>query len=175
MQSMEIINVPEQELKSITEFLMEKRLIFHPLISPDGIPDFTGYLGRSYTLIIDRNILTNLISLCTSGSLSDHHMLRIISSIMFWCISNNIQVNSGLALIEYANFKDSNEQSSKENNIFKRIFDVYSPQLWLDVACGRSNRVPIIQPLKNEKSYTFNINSDHCHMHFMIEPQKGLS
>ena len=54
---MNIFTVKESELKEITLFLIEKKIILHPRISPKGSPDFTGYENRKIEIILDRNLL----------------------------------------------------------------------------------------------------------------------
>ncbi len=166
IQEMKIIYVKEAQLKSITEFLIEKKLIFHPVVSPCGCPDFTNYLDRKYLLIFDRNILTKLIELCTNGTLKDRYLLKVIASLMFWTIFNNVNITAGLALSEYASYKNSDIEASRENNIFLESFDFYSPELWLSLATGEIQTIPKINFTKETKDYIFNIEGEHFKMHY---------
>lgn len=156
--------VDETEIKYITEFILEKKFIFHPKISPNGIMDFTDYYGRDYVLILDRNILTKLIDYFKKGFMKDDYIRRVLGSILFWSHFNNIPLNSGLALNEYANFKQDNSFASEENNIFLKGINYYNPQIWLDVAMGRLFE---ISPLPNAqmKKYNFNVENEHLLMH----------
>lgn len=52
---MKIMRVHERDIKSITEFILDKKFIFHPMISPDGIMDFTLYDNKENVLLLDRN------------------------------------------------------------------------------------------------------------------------
>lgn len=163
---MKIIEVKESEIKSTTIFLLHQQIIFHPYISPNGKPDFTNYLGRQYVLILDRNILTKLIELCSSGCLKDTYIMRLIGSLMFWALANNIRVTAGLALNEYANNKNNNIDATREIYIFKKIFDFYDPKLWLELAIKNRKEIPKIEFNSKLENYNFNIKSDHYKMHY---------
>lgn len=162
----EIIKATENEVKSSTIFLLNQQIIFHPYISPNGKLDFTNYLGRQYVLILDRNILTKLIELCNKGCLKDTHILQVIGSLMFWALSNNISVTAGLALNEYANNKNNNIDASRENYLFKKIFDFYDPKLWLELAIKNRKKIPKIEFNNKSENYNFNKKSDHYKMHY---------
>lgn len=164
---MKIIKVREEDVKEITEFINDNKLIFHPVISPNGFPDFTNFFGRDFILILDRNILTTLLQLCTSGTLNDKYLLRVVSSLMFWAELNNVRVTAGLALNEYANYKNSNIDASRENNIFLKIFNEYSPLHWLEIATGRCDSIPIINCSSKQHQFEFNIESEHYKMHYV--------
>lgn len=162
---MEYICISKEKIKNITEFLIDKQIIFHPHISPNGCPDFSNYLGRNYILILDRNLLTKLLELVRKGTLNDNYLLKVISSLMFWANLNGFTITSGLALNEYANFKQSDVDASRENNIFKKIFKQYPTKLWLSLATGEINTIPKVK-LNKTKDYMFNIESDHYLMHY---------
>lgn len=161
-----ILEVKESEIKSSTILLLQQQIIFHPYISPNGKPDFTNHLGRQYVLIIDRNILTKLIELCRNGCLKDTHIMKLIGSLMFWVLFNNVSVTAGLALNEYANNKNNNIDAIRENYIFKKIFDFYDPKLWLELAIKNRKKIPKIEFNSKLENYKFNIKSDHYKMHY---------
>ncbi|WP_103107535.1 hypothetical protein [Brevibacillus reuszeri] len=163
---MKIIRISEQHVKEVTMFLLQNQLIFHPRISPKGIPDFTNYYGRDYILILDRNILTKLIDLCLQGTLNDRYLLKVIGSIMFWAEFNGVRITAGIALNEYAYNLNDDLKASKENNIFLEIFNFYSPLQWLDLALGIRGTIPQIKLSKDLESYKFNVESDHYKMHY---------
>lgn len=161
---MEIIHIREEQLKSLTLFLIEKKIIFHPTISPSGCPDFTGRYERENILILDRNILTKLIEFCKTGELRDPYIRKLIAALIFWAEANQIIITGGLALNEYATAIGSNECASIENNIFLRMFEQYSPQLWLDVFEGKISNIPPIN-LTNKQDFIFSVENDHYLMH----------
>ncbi|WP_145407862.1 hypothetical protein [Paenibacillus xylanexedens] len=162
---MNILNIPEQHIKEVTEFLVENQLILHPQISPKGIPDFSNYYGRDFIMILDRNIVTKLIELCTKGTLNDDFLLKVIGSIMFWVELNGVRITAGIALNEYAHNLNSNLNASKENDVFLSILDFYSPMQWLNLALGNERGIPPIR-VSDIKSYIFNIENDHYKMHY---------
>ena len=161
---MKVLFIQKDQLKAVTLFLIEKEIIFHPTISPNGFPDFTGKYGRRNLLIIDRNIMTKIIEFCRSGKLNDAYIRKIISALIFWAEFNDVEITSGLALNEYAIVKGTNEDASLENNIFLRMFHQYSPQVWLDVFEGSVNNIAPIE-IDSLKNYNFAVENDHYLMH----------
>lgn len=81
---MEFIEIKEEELKEITMFLVDAKIILHPSIWPKGCPDFSNQRGRKNVLILDRNIVTPLIRLLTNGELKDEYLLKVVGSLMLW-------------------------------------------------------------------------------------------
>lgn len=163
---MQFIEIKEEEWKEITMFLVNAKIIFHPSISPKGAPDFSNERGRKNVLILDRNIVTPLISLLKNGVLKDEHLLKVIASLMFWSQINNLSVTSGLALSEYAHHKMGNEEASLENDLFLKSFNYYSPNVWLEMAVGRLKTIEALQ-VDVRKSYTFKKEYDHYKMHYL--------
>jgi hypothetical protein len=161
---MKIIHVHERDIKSITEFILDKKFIFHPRISPDGTMDFTSYDNKEYVLLLDRNLLTKMIEFFKKGVLGDSYIRRVIGSIIFWARLNNISLNSGLALNEYANHKRDNRSASEENNIFLKAMNSYSPEVWLDVATNRRESIPPLLDFPIDE-YNFNVVNEHQMMH----------
>lgn len=56
--------------------------------------------------------------------------------------------------------------ASKENNIFKEIFNFYTPLDWLDLALDNKQTIPKIELSKKLESYNFNVENDHFKMHY---------
>lgn len=163
---MEVVQIKESELKDIASFLNEKKIILHPKISPYGIPNLNGYMGKKLVIILDRNLLVKIIRLVDTGELKDKNDLKIISCLLLWSEFYNIALNSALALVEYSNFHEGNTESSIENNLFLEIFNQYTPKDWLDLATGKRTSIPKIK-LKEEKSFSFYIEDDHFKMHYL--------
>jgi len=161
---MEVIRIHEKQLKAVTLFLVEKEIIFHPTISPNGYPDFTGRYGRRNILIIDRNIMTKIVEFCRTGIMKGSYIRKLVSALLFWAEFNNIQINGGIALNEYAIEKGNNVAASLENNIFLKMFDQYSPQIWLDVFEGKTDFIEVIK-MDNNHDYTFAVENEHYLMH----------
>jgi hypothetical protein len=164
---MKIIHVNIRDIKSITEFILDKKFIFHPRISPVGIMDFTSYKNKEYALLLDRNLLTKMIEFFKKGVLRDSYIRKVIGSIIFWAHLNNISLNSGLALNEYANHKRDNHSASEENNLFLKAMNFYSPEVWLDVATNRRESIPPLLDFPIDE-YKFNVVNEHQMIH-MIE------
>ncbi|TDN97134.1 hypothetical protein [Sunxiuqinia elliptica] len=162
----EVIEVKEHELELITIFLLKNRIILHPTISPDGIPDFSGFNDRKFNIILDRNILTKMIEFVTRGELKDSHFRKIVSSLIFWADFNHIGVVSSFALMEYSHFKQNSQDANKENKIFLEIFNNYHPRTWLNVALGNEQKIPKLESV-SEQDADFFIESDHFKMHYL--------
>lgn len=163
---MDFIELKESELKQITLFLIEKKVIFHPVISPNGTPDFTSYKGKKFILILDRNLLVRILRLINKGELKDKFSQILIGSLLFWSEINRIAITSGLALTEYSHFHQGNEESSLENNTFVNIFRNYSPKDWLDLALDRRQKIQPIE-LNEKEEFSFLVESDHFKMHYL--------
>lgn len=163
---MDFLQIKESELKQITLFLIDTKIIFHPVISPSGFPDFSNHKGRKSVLILDRNILTLMIRLLTSGHLKDEYSLKVIGSLMIWAQFNNFIVTSGLALSEYAHYKGGSDEANLEKDLFLKAFNHYHPSVWLEIALGR---LKIIEPLSVDASEKFEYHkeSDHYKMHYL--------
>ncbi len=163
---MDFLKVKESELKQITLFLIDTKIIFHPTISPSGFPDFSNHRGRKNVLILDRNILTPMIRLLTSGHLKDEYSLKVIGSLMLWAQFNSLSVTSGLALSEYAHHKDGDDEANLEKDLFLTAFNHYHPSIWLEIALGRLKTIEPLQSLPSDK-FPYSKESDHYKMHYL--------
>jgi hypothetical protein len=163
---MDFLQIKESELKQITLFLIDMKIIFHPVISPIGFPDFSNHKGRKNVLIIDRNVLIPMIRLLTSGYLKDEHSLKVIGSLMLWAQFNNFSMTSGLALSEYGHHKGGSDEANFEKDLFLKAFNHYHPKLWLEIALGRSKT---IEPLSihSSKQFDYHKEFDHYKMHYL--------
>ena len=165
-ENMNLIEIKESELKSISLFLIDKKIILHPIISPNGTPDFSKYEGRKFIVILDRNILVRILRLVNNGELKDAHSLKIVSCLLAWSEFNNIALNSGLALTEYSHHQSGNIESSSENNIFLRIYEQYSPRDWFDLATGKTKTIEKIK-LEEQRNFEFFVEVYHFKMHYL--------
>lgn len=108
--------------------------------------------------------MTKIVEFCRTGKLSDAYIRKLIGALLFWAEFNDVEITSGLALNEYATVKGKNADASLENNIFLKMFDQYSPQIWLDVFEGKTvNILPI--RIDNAKNYKFAVENEHYLMH----------
>jgi hypothetical protein len=163
---MKLIELKESELRSITLFLIDKKIIFHPKISPNGIPDFTGYHGKKFCLILDRNLVIKILRLVSQGELKDNFDLKLTSSLLLWAEFNNIAITSGIAQMEYSHHHGNDIEASKENNVFLEIFNQYNPKHWLDLALGRRLKISPVK-LEGNIDYKFFMENDHYKMHYL--------
>lgn len=157
--------IDEQELKLITQILIKEKVIFHPRISPNGIPNFQEYSSREYVLIIDRNICSSLIQLCIKGELPNPHVTRLIGCLMFWSIFNNISVTSGVALTEYLSSTNNKIAAGNELKVFREIFNYYHPNVWLNLGLGREKAIAPIN-LKINDVHELDWDLDHFYFHY---------
>ena len=164
---MQIFEVKQSELKRITLFLIEKKIVLHPKISPDGTPDFTGYENKKIEIILDRNLFVYLLSLLENGKLNDNYKRKLISSLMFWIEFNNFSLTSGIALAEYADFKNGNKDANQEHNIFNKLFVNYTPKDWLDLAVGRQETIKKVNHKVETETNFHVINNSHFKMHYL--------
>jgi len=158
--------IKASEIKEITLFLLHKKIILHPYISPNGIPDFTQYKDKNFILILDRNILKYLINIVSNGTIKDYHKLKLIASIMAWTEFNGISLTAGIALLEYSYFSKSDLDANKENNIFLEIINNYNIREWINIAIGKSKKIPILKSKKYTKNIFYREN-DHFRMHYL--------
>lgn len=163
---MEILEIDEKEIKEITLFLIKSEIIFHPKISPLGVPDFTNYLGKSFALILDRNIFTHFIKFLKTGELKDKLSLKVVSSIMAWTQFNSINLVSYIALSEYAHHKSTNSDATSEFRLFKNIFDEFHPRIWFDIALGLKQNISVSAKLDQVHENYIN-EFDHFKLHYL--------
>lgn len=161
---MEYLHITTDELKEITIFLNKNKIVHHPFISPSGEMNFRDYQGRNFTVLIDRNILTQLIKLVSTGELKDDFSRKAISSLMLWAHFNNISINSGIALSEHAYNKQGNDEAGYENNLFKKAFNHYEAKVWLDLSVGKIKSISRLN-LEEFDDYDFHKEYDHYKMH----------
>ncbi len=163
---MKVVEIKKSELKEITLFLIDQKVIFHPKIAPYGVPDFSVYNDKRYVVFLDRNILVRIIRLLVTGELKDAYSLKLISCLLLWSEFNKISLNSSLALMEYSFHHGGNNESSEENNIFLQMYKQYSPKQWLDLALGKVETIPKIS-VDIFSEYNFNFESEHFKMHYL--------
>lgn len=163
---MKIPVIKSSELKEITSFLIDRKIIFHPLISPKGTPDFSYYKNKNYILILDRNLLIPLLRLANSGTLKDRFSLKLISSLFAWAEINGITTTAGMALMEYSYFKKGNKESNIEKNLFLEIFKKTNLSEWISLATGK---ITSISPVNSNNVFEndFSIKNNHFKMHYL--------
>ena len=159
-QRKNILLVNEEQVKKVTQILIEKKVLYHPNISPTGIPNFKNYRGREFVVILDRNILVDLLRLVETGTLKDRNKLKIVASLLFWSDFNNVALTSGFALMEHSHFKGDNSESNHQHNLFQSIHGNYNPKTWLELALGQKTSIPQIE-IKSSEEAEYLINNEH--------------
>ena len=165
-ESMMTIN--EKELSIVFSKLEQSNMILHPELSPKGKPDFKKILAsdKKYIIILDRNILTDLISLVTNGSLSNKKTQVLMGTLISVLPILDARLNSGIALMEFSQHKTNSIAACRENDLFHKIFSNYAPQTWINLATEKIDRIPIIESNKKEY-FDFKVEDDHYKMHYL--------
>ncbi|WP_405415155.1 hypothetical protein [Maribacter sp. Asnod1-A12] len=163
---MKVPIIKSSELKEITSFLIEKKIIFHPTISPNGTPDFSSYNDKRYILILDRNLLVRILRLANTGTLKEKFSLKLINSLLAWAEFNGITATAGMALMEYSYHNQGDKESNIENNVFLEIFKKTNLYDWINLAMGKKNTIPSINS-NNDNKNDFFVKSDHFKMHYL--------
>lgn len=158
--------ISEDELKTIEDFLFKSEIIFHPVISPKGTPTLGQYFGREKVLILDRNILVLILDLVQKGTLKDKYRLKQISSLLVWCIFNDVLPTAGLALMEHSHVLGISEESVQQHNIFRNIYSKYSIKDWFELAIGKKCEIPIKTEILKENP-EYKIYNEHQTLNYI--------
>jgi hypothetical protein len=165
---MKFVNIKSSDVKKITFFLIKYKIILHPKISPNGDINFSDYKGKSFNLILDRQILVYILDLVSNGTLKDNFKLKVASSVLAWSDINRISLNSGFALSEYTFFKGDENDSNSELNLFKKIFDFYHPNDFINLATEKITLIPKLKiDYKNKRKDFQNLKGGHFKMHYL--------
>lgn len=160
-----------EECNFIWETIRDLQLIFHPRYSCEGKIDYKVLSDVKYNkkifIMLDRNLLSSLLKLSRDGYLKDENEMRIIALLMTWMIMNNFPASAGLALKEYATKINDVTKPKLELREFNNIFDYYPSMIWLRLAEGVIDKIPVcslpIEPFITEIEY--NEEDDHLLMH----------
>lgn len=162
-----ILILEGSELNFIWESIQKRQLIFHPYIAPEGRFDFDKFflIRKKKILIVDRNILSSLLKLCGEGKLQNLEEMKSIGLMMIWAFINDFSITAGEALQEYATRIASQDKANEELNAFFKVFDYYSPQIWLEVAYGKRTEIPILSdPQEINVKTDFTNGSNHYYI-----------
>jgi hypothetical protein len=112
--------------------------------------DLTEYLvaaklgGVEFRALFDRNILSPLAALAAgkplAGSEESMNTARIACAAVAFCIMAEILVEPSMALYEYASTQGNS--AAKAELISFRVADNIDPTMFVDIAMGRSDRIP---------------------------------
>lgn len=160
-----------EEYNFIWETICNLQLIFHPIYSREGEIDYKVISSlknsKRVFVILDRNLLSGLLKLSRDGYLQDEKEMRIIAILMTWMIMNNYPASAGLALKEYATKINDVTEPKLELREFNNIFDYYPSMIWLCLAEGTIDKIPVcplpIEPFLTEIQY--DEEDEHLLMH----------
>lgn len=160
-----------EECNLIWKTICDLQLIFHPRYSREGEIDYKALLnlknGKKIIVMLDRNLLSSLLKLSRDGCLKDEKEMRMIALLMTWTSMNNFPVSAGLALKEYATKINDVTKPKLELREFNNIFNYYPSMMWLRLAEGFIDKIPVcslpIEPFVTEVGY--NEEDDHLLMH----------
>jgi hypothetical protein len=170
-ENMSFLIMEGEEYNLIWEVICNLQLIFHPRYSREGEIDYNGITSlknsKKICVMLDRNLLSSLLRLSRDGYLKDEKEMRIIACLMTWLIMNKFPASAGLAIKEYANGIGDFIKPKLELREFNNIFDYYPSMIWLRLAEGAIDKIPVcplpIEPFITEIQY--NEEDDHLLMH----------
>lgn len=169
---MEFLVMDDEEYSFIWETICQMQLVFHPKYSQDGIVGYKDILelkrSKKIVVLLDRNLLSSLLKLARDGLLKADKEMQIIGLLMTWIIMNDLSASAGLALMEYGTKINDGIEPKRELKEFNNVFDFYPSMMWLRLAEGELNEIPVcslpIGPLMTKINY--NEEDDHLLMHF---------
>jgi hypothetical protein len=168
---MSLLVMDGEECNFIWKKICDLQLIFHPRYSREGEINYKNlsHLKNSKKIIVmlDRNLLSSLLKLSRNGYLREENEMRIIALLMTWMIMNNFPASAGLALKEYATKINGVVEPKLELQEFNNIFDYYPSMMWLHLAEGAIDKIPVcslpVEPFITQIEY--NEEDDHLLMH----------
>jgi len=160
-----------EELNYIWKSICNVQMVFHPKYSINGNIDFKRLLeiksNKKVCVLLDRNLLSSLLTLSRDGSLKNEKEMRLIALLMAWALMNDFPISAGLAIKEKATSSKDLLNAKIELQEFNNVFSYYPSMLWLRLAEGEINSIPPC-PL-NKKPYEANLDyteqDDHLLMH----------
>lgn len=144
---MDFLQISIQELNDLWNVIDNNRVLFHPIIAPDGQIDRVSLRAlhckqNDCIIIVDNNILIDLIRISREGCLKDQGRTKFMASLMLWVEINRLSVSSGQALQEKAAFLDT-AVLSNEFSSFQHLWSDYTPGQWQSLYRGEIDSLPI--------------------------------
>lgn len=166
----DVIVLVDNELDEIINAVNTCQLFFNPKYCNEGMfcsKDLIEvFPNKEKVVILDRNIMTLLIKYVTEGILENEEQMTEIALIMFWCSLQHINITSGMALNEYANFNNTEACLKNELDIFLTVTEKYSAMLWKRVLFSTDKTIPKINKvLEYNRDIDFDFKNDHQVMH----------
>ena len=137
------------DLNLIINMLKENKVIFSPSIIPENLFNMALYLHafeskENVCILIDRNLVSRVIKLIDgeviNPELSESKIWRLAAAVMVFALCGNIMIEPNISLYEFCS-KFSNDDALKNLRSF-RIADNIHPQIYADIALGRSFHIP---------------------------------
>lgn len=158
----DVIIFNDESIDFIWNTIQNQQIIFRPEIAPEGKIKYDIFAAtkrrKTFTLFVDRNILSSLLKFCEIGSLKNKGESQLIGVIMAWAIFNDMPISAGMAIKERAFQLRSQEKGLVELQKFLEIFEVYPGQMWLQVAEGQLAEIP---PIKYSNTLAQNISVNY--------------
>lgn len=169
--NMSVLVMDGEEFNFVWEAICDLQMIFHPRYSPEGNIDYKSLLelknSKRIAILLDRNLLSSLLKLSHDGYLNDEKEMQIIALLMTWMNMNDFPASAGLALKEYATKINNAIKPKIELKEFNNIFNYYPSMMWLRLAEGLIDKIPVcslpVEPFINDIQY--NEEDDHLLMH----------
>ena len=166
----DVIILLDDELDEISKTVNSYQLFFNPTYCNEGtfLPKdlINVFPYKEKVVIFDRNIMTLLLEYVREGILDNEEQMIEIALIMFWCSLQQINITSGMALNEYANYNNIKSELNSELNIFLTVVEKYPAMLWKKVLFSSDKTIPKINKIISyDREIDFVFKGYHQIMH----------
>lgn len=144
--------VTPQDALAIEQLVRENNLLIPGNFRMEDTFDIVSYLyvaqrhGHNFRVLFDRNLHTRIVNLAKGQPLptdtESSKIARHSAACLAFCILSEIEVEPSMALYEGASTQ-GHEHAAHEYRFFQ-IADNVDPQHYVDIALGRSDRLPTI-------------------------------
>lgn len=160
---MDLILLEGNDLQDIFDIVGRFQIVFHPYYSKEGKFEHYGDFLRNKKnkiILLDRNIVSMIFDYFKDGKLrSDQDMIMILFFLLF-CNINRLQYNIGIAMNEYAEFKDNQDVINQLNEILTYLSEIPSMKLMYHLKTGNYEMTPMKIPIKFQRHYNYKFKSD---------------
>ena len=148
---------PTDDVNAIASALMDSRILIPGYIPPDvgllaieGLEYARHALGQTTVLLPDRNLVSEMARIPRIGGIDPAQPNALTAArLMAFCQSLDITIEPSIAYHELAGV-DGNEAAHEELAWF-RSADHAHARAWIDLAMGRTTRLPPIPPPDGER------------------------
>ena len=168
---MSFVIFEDDEYNEFFARLKNSKMILHPIHSIDGEMDHSLVMDinkRESFLILDRNIVSYLMTILTVGKLENKETMQSVASVICFGLMKGMNISSGFALCEYSYHQKNSDMVQKELNLFLSIFEDNPIQTWLDLALGKIDRINVWKSgefIVRDPQSTFDMEPDQFLMH----------